>query len=127
MKMEVFPDKNGGWAFRVENVAGQPAAESVGLASFDEAAELAMEEMRLEIASVKNEARWARQGHVVDPLVGLSPRARACLSRRGLPASTTTVNEIAAALETGKFDEFKDRDEIAQWVAERQGVTLRAR
>lgn len=125
MRMVVFSDENGGWNFRIE-VEGQSVAEFSGHASFDEAAERAEEEMRLEIATVKNERRWARNQRVKDVLSGLSPRARACLSRRGLPASTVTLDEIAAALAAGKFDEFKDRDEIAEWVAERQGGAARS-
>jgi hypothetical protein len=125
MKMEVFAGENGDWRFRVENVDGQLVAESSGHAKFLDAAELAMQEMELEIATAKIEKRWAREGRVKDTLAGLSPRARACLSRKGLPASTTTVNEISAALKAGRFDEFKDRDEIAEWVAQRQSDTTR--
>lgn len=120
MKMEVVQNSEGEWFWSISNDEG-PVAQSAGYEKFDQALEDALEEMQLELKDAKIKKYQAREARKQDVLKGLSPRARASLHRRGFAADVATVKEIAAALDAGKFDEFKDRDEIARWIAARTG------
>ncbi|MGH8159181.1 MAG: hypothetical protein ACREPQ_13745 [Rhodanobacter sp.] len=125
MRKEVFKDDSGRWSWSVSS-SESSAVQRSGYSSYVEADEDADEEMRLRIKSADAVAYRRRHQLAMEALSTLSQRALKALAVDAHMADTSTVAEIAQALEDGKFDHghlvvagLKSREDILAFVESR--------